>query len=150
MPRGYKADGSFAGVVFKKGHNAGNRFKKGEPRPINANSFPKGHHMNVGRKLSEAHKIKMGLYNRGSSNKHWKGGRSSLIRKEIKAGRKRPDLCEICGRSDRICFDHCHKTGKFRGWICRSCNLALGYVDDKVEILEKIINYIKNYEVQNS
>ena len=47
-----------------------------------------------------------------------------------KAGRPRPSKCEICGRGGVICFDHCHVTEKFRGWLCRKCNNALGMVDD--------------------
>lgn len=61
---------------------------------------------------------------------------------EAKAGRKRPDNCEICGRMGRICFDHDHKTGKFRGWLCIKCNFVLGLVEDKPEILLEITKYI--------
>lgn len=45
------------------------------------------------------------------------------------------------GRS--LVFDHDHKTGKPRGLLCVKCNLALGYVDDSIEKLEKLITYLK-------
>lgn len=49
---------------------------------------------------------------------------------EKRAGEPRPDKCEVCGEGGRICLDHCHKTGVFRGWLCNRCNLFLGKVKD--------------------
>lgn len=61
------------------------------------------------------------------------------------AGRPKPATCEICGNgSSKICFDHDHKTGKFRGWLCMHCNSTLGYAKDNPEILKKLIKYLKN------
>ncbi len=60
------------------------------------------------------------------------------------AGRQKPVICEVCGGGGRIMFDHCHKTGKFRGWICLHCNNTLGFARDNVEVLEKLIKYLKN------
>ena len=74
----------------------------------------------------------------------WRGGVAWLLKLELKAGRKRPDKCELCGSKEKICFDHNHKTGKFRGWICDKCNKALGLVKDNVQTLELMIKYIKN------
>ena len=68
-------------------------------------------------------------------------------RKLWMAKRTRPSLCEVCGRSDVIVFDHCHQTNKFRGWICKKCNGVLGYVDDNVEILKKLIAYLEKFNV---
>tara|TARA_R110000803_G_scaffold126370_1_gene193832 strand:- start:209 stop:622 length:414 start_codon:yes stop_codon:yes gene_type:complete len=37
------------------------------------------------------------------------------------------DYCECCGiTNEKIQLDHCHETNKFRGFICRSCNMTLG------------------------
>lgn len=65
-------------------------------------------------------------------------------RKEIKAGRERPAVCEACGRGGQICFDHCHITGKFRGWLCHKCNCILGLASDKSEILISLAKYLKH------
>ena len=65
------------------------------------------------------------------------------------AGRRPPDICEICGgppngRGKRLHYDHCHKTGAFRGWICSNCNSALGHVHDSVDHLRKLIAYLQH------
>lgn len=63
--------------------------------------------------------------------------------KERKAGRRKPSLCEQCGKLGRICFEHDHKTGKFRGWLCHSCNMILGYANDDPDLLVKLAKYLK-------
>jgi len=54
-----------------------------------------------------------------------------------------PTECEVCGGSGRICFDHCHNTGQFRGWICTKCNSAAGLVGDNPETLRKLAVYLE-------
>jgi hypothetical protein len=63
---------------------------------------------------------------------------------EAMAGRPRPKTCEVCdGKRGRIAFDHCHKSGAFRGWICGDCNLVLGLVNDDPDRLRKLILYLE-------
>jgi hypothetical protein len=84
--------------------------------------------------------------------KHGKANKLDYIREqrriklEEKAGRPKPSACEICGRERKICFDHCHKTGNFRGWICDKCNLILGQVNDDRGWLIKLSDYLKQHE----
>jgi hypothetical protein len=60
--------------------------------------------------------------------------------------------CLGCGRhrsefKNNLCVDHDHKTGKIRGLLCDDCNLSLGRLQDSVETLRKLIEYlIKNKE----
>ena len=66
-------------------------------------------------------------------------------RAKIEAGADRtpPQHCDIC--SDHVArpvFDHCHATGRFRGWLCDRCNLTLGKVKDSAELLRKMIAYL--------
>lgn len=85
-------------------------------------------------------------WNLGDKNPSWKGGISNQYRTpnlEKIAGRRKPEQCELCGALGRICFDHDHKTGKFRGWICHRCNSALGLVRDNAELLTEMVEYIK-------
>jgi len=55
--------------------------------------------------------------------------------------------CPGCNRHQdelkfKLAVDHCHKTGKVRGLLCITCNLVLGYVFDKVNVLQNLINYL--------
>lgn len=39
--------------------------------------------------------------------------------------------CAICKKlTKKLCVDHSHATGAFRGMLCRSCNFAIGYLHD--------------------
>jgi len=65
------------------------------------------------------------------------------------AGRPKPSHCEVCGRppsKNGLHFDHCHETKKFRGWLCHGCNIALGGVDDSIEILVLLAKFLKKHK----
>lgn len=57
--------------------------------------------------------------------------------------------CKLClgisadGR--RLSVDHCHSTGKVRGLLCNSCNLALGMFKDNTSVLERAIDYVRRH-----
>lgn len=61
-------------------------------------------------------------------------------------------VCPICekrsivGVNANIVADHDHDTGMGREWICDSCNTGLGRFKDDIEILEKVIEYLKRFE----
>jgi hypothetical protein len=82
-------------------------------------------------------------------NKAWKARLQT--KQEILMGRPRPFLCEICGESGYgrklpyIVFDHCHKTGKARGWLCDRCNKTLGLVKDSQSLLGKMLRYLEEH-----
>lgn len=62
--------------------------------------------------------------------------------------------CEICfealnspfsgERSTRGQLDHCHETGRFRGWLCTQCNVGIGSFKDNVRLLQRAIEYLKS------
>jgi hypothetical protein len=61
--------------------------------------------------------------------------------------------CKICkNKFDSISehkglyIDHCHKNGKVRGLLCKSCNSLLGYAYDDIKILESAILYLLAYK----
>lgn len=60
--------------------------------------------------------------------------------------------CKICDRhltevndkhKKNLCVDHCHTTGKIRGLLCDRCNRGLGFFHDNIDLLEKVVNYLK-------
>jgi len=64
-------------------------------------------------------------------------------------------LCPICLKtkenvvggnktSSPWVLDHCHKSKKFRGWLCHKCNRALGGFDDDVAMLTRAIKYLED------
>jgi Recombination endonuclease VII len=69
--------------------------------------------------------------------------------RERQAPRPRPSMCELCGRGGRICFDHCHQSGQFRGWLCGKCNTTLGLVDDNPLVLVALTKYLKTHHKRN-
>lgn len=52
--------------------------------------------------------------------------------------------CAICGDAATH-VDHSHALGwgQKRGFLCRSCNLALGGFRDRIDLLEQAIDYLK-------
>lgn len=47
------------------------------------------------------------------------------------------------------CLDHCHTSGKVRGILCFHCNTALGHVNDDISLLEKMVEYLKEANVNS-
>jgi hypothetical protein len=64
---------------------------------------------------------------------------------------KQKGVCKICGKEPKgmqnskkyLCVDHNHETGKVRGLLCGSCNVALGLFKHDMELLKNGINYLK-------
>ena len=60
---------------------------------------------------------------------------------------KQNNECCVCNipfkKTSDAKIDHCHKSGKTRGIICNHCNIALGHTKDNIEILYKLIEYLK-------
>lgn len=77
-------------------------------------------------------------------NKNNKDRRNKLTReRREKARLARTKECPICKNIRPLTWDHCHVTGKERGWICSQCNVILGMAQDNVKTLENAIEYLK-------
>ena len=55
--------------------------------------------------------------------------------------------CAICGATEcssgaALAVDHCHRTGKVRGILCRDCNTTLGKFNDDRNRFLKAIDYL--------
>lgn len=88
-------------------------------------------------------------------NKAWKAANRERVRAtnrksnrkaegvEAPTGEAKAGQCEICNRETKLVLDHCHKTGKLRGWLCNTCNMGLGYLQDDPAILLSAATYLK-------
>jgi hypothetical protein len=65
-------------------------------------------------------------------------------------------LCAICGKPEividhrinvlkRLAVDHCHNSNKIRELLCNRCNTTLGKIEDNVELLQKMIDYLNKH-----
>lgn len=70
--------------------------------------------------------------------------RDRARQKQIQRAGYAPSLCEICGiKSDRaLHYDHNHTTGRFRGWLCGTCNKGLGLFRDSPDTLRRAVAYL--------
>jgi len=58
------------------------------------------------------------------------------------------NCCAICDThysnlKQALNVDHCHVTGRIRGLLCASCNMALGLLKDDFNLLNKSIQYLQ-------
>jgi hypothetical protein len=70
-----------------------------------------------------------------------------FIEAKILYDRTTGDLCNICSKSPydnkkALAVDHCHDTGKVRGYLCDACNKGLGSFKDNTDFLNKAIKYL--------
>ena len=65
---------------------------------------------------------------------------------------KQGGKCAICSTSDPgtkrakyFDVDHCHTTGKVRALLCRNCNVTVGVVEKKTELIKLIHEYLREH-----
>ena len=97
---------------------------------------------------SPEHCKRISRANRGERNGNWKGGIWVKEQKIRLLARLKPKSCEVCGIPESelkevLHYDHDHNTGQFRGWLCKGCNLALGFSRDKPWILRALADYLE-------
>jgi hypothetical protein len=69
-------------------------------------------------------------------------------KRDRESDRYRPTLCECCNENPDvkgIVWDHNHKSGKFRGWLCNRCNRVLGMCKDSIDTFINLIKYLEKY-----
>lgn len=58
-------------------------------------------------------------------------------------------ICKLsCSTGDKLSVDHNHETGKIRGLLCKSCNLALGNLKEDEDLIWNLLDYLKNDGIQ--
>ena len=62
-------------------------------------------------------------------------------------------VCKICHgtcthpqrrEAGTLCVDHCHTTGKVRGLLCNKCNTALGFLNDDLQTVKRMVDYLED------
>jgi hypothetical protein len=56
-----------------------------------------------------------------------------------------PEASSVSGKTKALSVDHCHVSGRVRALLCDRCNRSLGAVDDNVQLLESLINYLRTH-----
>lgn len=56
---------------------------------------------------------------------------------------KKPETTIIKNARISLSVDHCHKTGKVRGLLCRHCNNAIGLLWDDPKLLKSALKYLE-------
>src|SRR5262249_30876534 len=54
--------------------------------------------------------------------------------------------CAICKKKPKngvLYVDHCHRTGRIRGLLCRGCNLGIGHLKDDFRLTRAATAYLK-------
>jgi hypothetical protein len=87
--------------------------------------------------------------------KEWRGRPEIAARERARGWRRRglpaptrpmPSVCECCGRypngKGTLHLDHDHVSNKFRGWLCSSCNTAIGKLGDTVVGVSRAVTYL--------
>lgn len=95
------------------------------------------------------------------SNEHYYANRDELLEKRYfdkygitterrdKILAEQGGVCWICGEipntrwGKKLMTDHCHETGVVRGMLCHHCNIAIGSMRDRPELLERAALYLK-------
>ncbi len=60
------------------------------------------------------------------------------------------NCCQICGKTEELCYDHCHDTMKFRGILCRGCNRSLGQLGDNLDGIKKVVAYLERENIETN
>lgn len=60
--------------------------------------------------------------------------------------------CGICKKKSHggLVVDHCHSSGMNRGFLCSSCNTAIGHMKDNPEIIRAAIDYLRKSKISQT
>jgi hypothetical protein len=68
---------------------------------------------------------------------------------------KQGGACAICRapeskQGQHLSVDHCHTSGINRGLLCDRCNRALGAFKDSISLLERAVEYLREYTLDQA
>lgn len=133
----------------------GNEFQQYRPSSLycktnNCNKKRQKHRWNKWRKAREADGTYRDKVNEFQRKYRQRTGYNRIWELQTKYGitfeqwkelvEKADGKCQICDQSDEaLCVDHCHRTNKLRGILCRRCNRGLGAISTKGASTEETI-----------
>jgi hypothetical protein len=53
--------------------------------------------------------------------------------------------CAICLEEKKLYVDHDHSTGEVRALLCNTCNRALGFLHEDIDLMQRAIQYIRSF-----
>ncbi len=67
---------------------------------------------------------------------------------------KQDGLCAICrkpesNRYKMLSVDHDHVTGSVRGLLCQKCNIAIGFLGEDPDTMNRAIDYVNSHSNKN-
>ena len=89
------------------------------------------------------HRLRRGECDKCSKKISLGKAEAKKLAKKLNIPYKAPEgaCCEICGKTEKLVFDHDHEKNIFRGWLCNGCNRSIGMIGEKN--LQKALDYIK-------
>lgn len=81
-----------------------------------------------------------------TSRAHWKRRYGITPEQYDVLKLKQNNQCAIClspPEGCRLSVDHCHKTGRIRGLLCRQCNAVLGLLKEDPSLFFRAADYLK-------
>lgn len=86
----------------------------------------------------------------GAKEKYQVNKRYNKSREDYITNMRSSKICQICGSGEKkLCYDHDHKTDKFRGVLCRGCNASIGQLGDTAETVGKAYKYLIKCETKS-
>ena len=82
-------------------------------------------------------------------NNHLKRNYGITLNEYNKMLKEQDHKCATCGTTEaggkhgKFMVDHSHNTGKVRGLLCKSCNIALGEIKDNRQTLLNMVEYLE-------
>jgi len=56
---------------------------------------------------------------------------------------------QVCATGRNLAVDHNHTTGVVRGLLCKRCNQVLGQVEENLELLAKVVDYLRSADADS-
>lgn len=97
------------------------------------------------KKYTQSHKAEKQAYDR---KRRLKLGYNLSVEEYDKMLVEQNGVCAICSNPPTgkpLHVDHNHKTGKVRKLLCFTCNSAIGYAKEDINLLGRMIVYLEKY-----